>query len=148
MEMYFMQLTSNDFEDGSPIPDKCAYRNENASPHLSWENVPEGTKSLALICNDPDAPVGDWIHWLVHDIPPDTTVLPTGGTIPGIELQNDYGKSEWGGPAPPSGTHRYFFTLYALDVPALSGASPKNFRDLCESHKIESAQLMGTYTRR
>lgn len=142
-----MRLWSDDFREGEPIPDKCAYRKQNMSPHLAWDDVPEGTKSFALMCNDPDAPVGDWIHWLVHSIPPETRELKSGEQPPGVEEKNDFGENKWGGPAPPSGTHRYFFTLYALDVPRLDKASKSNFRELCEKHKIASAQTMGTYSR-
>ncbi len=143
-----MKLWSDDFEEGSPIPTRCAYRHENKSPHLAWDGVPDGTKSFALMCNDPDAPVGDWIHWLVHSIPADTREIPAGGPVPGVEIKNDFGTTGWGGPAPPSGTHRYFFTLYALDVPELAGASKDNFRKMCEEHKIASAQTMGTFSKR
>ena len=143
-----MRIWSNDFADGQPIPEHCAYQKDNLFPHLAWDDVPEGTISFALICNDPDAPVGDWIHWLVHGIPADVREISTGAPVPGTEEKNSWGKKEWGGPSPPSGTHRYFFTLYALDVPSLQGVSSKNFRDLCEKHKIGSAQTMGTYTKR
>ncbi len=143
-----MILLSNDFNNGEPIPDKCAYRLENTSPHLKWDEVPNGTKGFALICNDPDAPVGDWIHWLVHGIPADAREIPAGGPVPGEEIENDFGSRGWGGPAPPSGVHRYFFTLYALDVPKLDGVTKSNFRKLCEEHKIATAQLMGTYAKK
>ncbi len=142
-----MRLWSDDFREGESIPDKCAYRKQNMSPHLAWDDVPEGTESFALICNDPDAPVGDWIHWLVHAIPTETRELKSGEPPPGIQVKNDFGETKWGGPAPPSGTHRYFFTLYALNVPRLDGATKSNFRELCEKHKIASAQTMGTYSR-
>jgi len=143
-----MRLWSDDFKDGTPIPEKCAYRGKNLNPHLAWDEVPEGTRSFSLICNDPDAPVGDWIHWLVHSIPADIREVPPGGPVPGTHEKTNFGKAEWGGPAPPSGTHRYFFTLYALNVPDLQGADKRTFRDLCEKHKIESAQTMGIYAHR
>jgi Raf kinase inhibitor-like YbhB/YbcL family protein len=100
------------------------------------------------MCNDPDAPVGNWIHWLVHDIPPNVSAIPSGGPVPGVQLKNDFGDASWGGPAPPSGTHRYVFTLYALSVEHLTSANKRNLKDLCESKKIASAQLIGTYTRK
>jgi Raf kinase inhibitor-like YbhB/YbcL family protein len=143
-----VRLWSEDFKNGEPIPNKCAYRRDNVSPHLTWDDVPEGTKSFALICNDPDAPVGDWIHWLVYNIPSDTREISCGGPVPGLLEKNDFGIKDWGGPAPPSGTHRYYFTLYALKVTSLQGVSKRNFRDMCEQHKIDSAQIMGTYTRK
>lgn len=145
--MVTMRIWSNDFSEGQPIPEKCAYRNENLSPHLAWEDVPDGTKSLALICNDPDAPVGDWIHWLVHGIPAGVQEMTSGGRPPGVQVTNDFGISDWGGPAPPFGTHRYFFTLYALSVPALENVEKNNFQEMCENHKLESAQTIGTYTK-
>ncbi len=143
-----MRLWSDDFENGGPIPDRCAYRRDNLSPHLAWDDVPTGTASFALICNDPDAPVGDWIHWLVHAIPADVRELQAGKKPPGVEFKNDFGSVGWGGPAPPSGTHRYFFTIYALDVGRLDGVTKKNFRSLCEQHKLDSAQVMGTYSKK
>ena len=143
-----MKLWSNDFKEGAPLPDKCAYRKENLSPHLAWDDVPKDTKSFALICNDPDAPVGNWIHWLVHDIPPETRSIPTGGKVAGVELKNDFGVAKWGGPAPPSGTHRYVFTLYALKIKCLVSAQKSSMKRLCEEEKIASAQLTGTYTKK
>ncbi len=140
-----MRIYSEDFENGGRIPSKFGYRKENISPHIAWDNVPRGAKSLALLCNDPDAPVGDWIHWAVHSIDPSIKEIPKGGPVPGAELQNDYGKSGWGGPAPPSGVHRYFFTLYAIDVPRLEGVTKKDFKERCEEHKIDKAQFMGRY---
>ncbi|MFW9848058.1 MAG: YbhB/YbcL family Raf kinase inhibitor-like protein [Candidatus Thorarchaeota archaeon] len=140
-----MKVYSDDFEDGKTIPREFGYRTENISPHIGWEDIPIETKSLALLCNDPDAPAGDWIHWIVHSIDPSIKEIPKGGPIPGVELQNGFGRIGWGGPAPPSGTHRYFFTLYALDVPRLEGVSKKEFKDRCERHKIGKAQFMGTY---
>jgi len=143
-----MRIWSKDFSEGQPIPEKNAYRNKNLSPHLLWDGVPEGTKSLALICDDPDAPVGDWIHWLIHGIPVGVQELESGKKPPGLQVTNDFGIDDWGGPAPPFGTHRYFFTLYALTVPALEHVDKNNFREKCERTKIESAQTMGTYTKK
>ncbi|MBN2229315.1 MAG: YbhB/YbcL family Raf kinase inhibitor-like protein [Candidatus Thorarchaeota archaeon] len=143
-----MKLWSNDFEEGQPIPARCSYRNENINPHIGWDDAPENTQSFALICNDPDAPVGDWIHWLLHGIPSGIREIPSGGKVPGVEVQNDFGVCHWGGPAPPFGTHRYFFTIYALSVPALENVHKNNFRELCEKHKLAVAQTMGTYTRK
>ncbi|TFG12625.1 YbhB/YbcL family Raf kinase inhibitor-like protein [Candidatus Thorarchaeota archaeon] len=142
-----MELRSNDFNDSETIPDKCAYRKGNEIPHLAWDNVPAKAKSLALLCHDPDAPAGDWIHWMVHSIDPDVTEIPSGGPVPGVELENDFGEVGWGGPAPPSGTHRYFFKLYALDIPELKFVAKDNFTEKCENHKIEVGELMGTYTK-
>ncbi|TFG10306.1 YbhB/YbcL family Raf kinase inhibitor-like protein [Candidatus Thorarchaeota archaeon] len=142
-----MELRSDDFDHGGQIPDKCAYRNDNIHPHLEWSNVPEGTESFALIFNDPDAPAGNWLHWLVHSIPPEVRSIPEGESSRGVEVENDFGVTEYGGPAPPSGTHRYIFTLYALDVPRLEGVTKETFKDKCEEHMIESDRLMGTYSK-
>jgi Raf kinase inhibitor-like YbhB/YbcL family protein len=140
-----MRIYSEDFKDGKTIPREFGYRKENISPHIAWEGVPAETKSLALLCNDPDAPAGDWIHWIVHSIEPSVNEIPRGGPVPGEEMQNDFGKSGWGGPAPPSGTHRYFFTLYALNIPKLETMARKKFKETCEKHAIERARFMGTY---
>ncbi|MFW9957565.1 MAG: YbhB/YbcL family Raf kinase inhibitor-like protein [Candidatus Odinarchaeota archaeon] len=142
-----MRLWSNDFTEGQPIPDKCSYRHENKRPHLAWDDIPSETRSFSLICNDPDAPVGDWIHWLLHGIPSGVHEITPDGPIPGIQVENDFGIVDWGGPAPPYGTHRYIFSLYALKVPALENVDKNCFRELCEKHKIALAQTMGTYTR-
>ena len=143
-----MRLWSDDFSEGGTIPEECGYRNTNLRPHLAWDDVPEGTKSFALICNDPDAPAGDWIHLLVHGIPAGVHEIPGDCQMSGVGVKNDFGIETWGGPAPPFGTHRYFFTLYALDVPSLENVNKNNFRDLCEKHKIDTAQTMGKYTRK
>ncbi len=143
-----MRLWSKDFSEGGTIPEDCGYRSQNKRPHLAWDEVPEGTKSFALICNDPDAPMGDWIHFLVHGIPSAIRELPADGQVPGVLVKNDFGIDKWGGPAPPMGTHRYYFTLYALDISSLENIHKNNFREQCEKHKIESVQTMGKYTRK
>ena len=94
-----MKLISNDFKHNEKLDKKFSYRGENISPHLKWEEIPKDTKSFALSCNDPDAPVGDWIHWLIYNIPSSVNEIPQGGPISGIELENDYGKKGYGGPA-------------------------------------------------
>ncbi len=142
-----MRLISNDFESKGTIPRKFSCDGEDISPHLKWEDIPADTKSFALSCNDPDAPVGDWIHWVVHDIPADVSELSEGADVPGVEVINDFGKKEYGGPCPPGGTHRYFFRVYALDVESLSGVTKGNFKQVFRDHAIEEAELMGTYSR-
>jgi len=140
-----MKLTSNDFTHNKLLDAKFSYRRGNISPHLKWEDFPAKTKSFALSCNDPDAPVGDWIHWLICNISKEVTEIPQGGPVSGIELKNDYGQKGYGGPAPPSGTHRYFFTVYALDVEKLDDINKKNFKQKVKEHTIESAELIGLY---
>jgi len=140
-----MKLTSNDFKDNQLLDSKFSLRGGNKSPHLKWEKVPVNAKSFAISCNDPDAPAGDWIHWLVVNIPKTITEIHQGGPIPGEQLQTDFGKSGYGGPAPPSGTHRYIFKLYALDVDKVKGVNKKNFYEEMEDHTIMSAELVGLY---
>lgn len=142
-----MRLISNDFEQDGSIPTKFTCDGEDISPHLKWEDIPDGTESFAISCNDPDAPVGDWIHWVVHDIPATITELSEGAEAPGNEVTNDFGKTEYGGPCPPGGTHRYFFRVYALDTESLEGVTKNNFRDKFSQHAIEEAELMGKYSR-
>jgi len=140
-----MKLTSNDFKHNQLLDRKFSLREGNKSPHLKWEKAPPNAKSFAISCNDPDAPSGDWIHWLVVNIPKNVTEIPQGGPIPGDQLQNDFGKTGYGGPAPPSGTHRYIFKLYALDVDKIKGVNKKNFYEEMEDHTIMSAELVGLY---
>ena len=111
-----MRLTSAAFSDNAIIPMKHTCDDLDIPPPLHWEDVPEGTQSLALTLIDPDAPLS-WIHWLVYNIPADAHRIPEGGPVPtgSIEVRNDFGKEAYGGPCPPSGEHRYYFTLYALD---------------------------------
>ncbi|PVX27296.1 MAG: YbhB/YbcL family Raf kinase inhibitor-like protein [Candidatus Bathyarchaeum sp.] len=144
-----MKLKSKDFLDNGNIPSEFTCDGRNISPHLSWENVPDGTKSFALAVTDPDAPGGTWIHWLVHGISKELreieqASLPTGAE----EVQNDFGRTRYGGPCPPSGTHRYFFIIYALDTEHLEGVNKRNFFDKVEKHAIEKAEIKGLYKRR
>ncbi len=152
-----LTLTSPAFAEGRPIPTKHTGDGKDVSPPLQWGGVPDGTRSLALICDDPDAPVGTWVHWVLFNLPPTTTELPE--NVPPAENvangakqgQNDFRHLGYGGPAPPPGEpHRYFFKLYALDceVALRPGATTK--RDLAkamEGHVLAEGQLMGTYQR-
>ncbi len=140
-----MKLSSNDFKNNEMLDKKFSFRADNISPHLKWEETPRIAKSFAISCNDPDAPVGDWIHWLVHDISVNVEEIPQGGPVPGIEIENDYRKQGYGGPAPPSGTHRYFFRVYALDIEELEGVTKNNFIEKVNEHTIESAEIIGLY---
>jgi Raf kinase inhibitor-like YbhB/YbcL family protein len=143
-----LRLWSDDFTEGQSIPDHCALENENTSPHLAWEGVPAGTRSFALVCIDPDARKKGRLHWLVHGIPFEVREVSSGAPVPGTEVENDFEKAAWCGPAPRSGTHRYIFTLYALGVPSLEGARKTNFKKLCEKHNIGSAETIGVYSKR
>jgi len=150
-----IQITSPVFEDGGAIPGKYTCDDLDVSPPLEWTNVPEGTKTIAIICDDPDAPMRTWIHWVIFNIPGDVTRLPE-NVPPEKELENgarqgmnDFHKVGYGGPCPPSGTHRYFFKIYALDsvldLPA--GASKSHLMIAMEGHVLTESHVMGTYAR-
>jgi Raf kinase inhibitor-like YbhB/YbcL family protein len=151
-----MEIQSNAFKNGETIPKKYTCEAEDVSPQLSWTPAPEGTKTLALICDDPDAPVGTWVHWVLFNIPADTTELPEGvpdgdqvlgGAIHG---RNDFGNLGYGGPCPPPGpAHRYFFKLYALDIELTleAGAVKDDVMQAMETHILAKGELMGQYGR-
>jgi Raf kinase inhibitor-like YbhB/YbcL family protein len=144
-----MKITSKDFSHNQPIPSVHTCDGKDLSPQLAWSGVPEGTKSLALSCIDPDAPRGDFIHWLICNIPAATTEIPQGGPLPAgaQEVGNDFGKKPYGGPCPPSGTHRYFFTIYALKVSDLGSPDKNDFLTKVRENEIASAEIIGLYTR-
>jgi Raf kinase inhibitor-like YbhB/YbcL family protein len=140
-----MKLISKDFKHNELMDSKFSYRKGNVSPHIKWEDAPPDTKSYAISCDDPDAPVGDWIHWIICNIPQDVNEIPQGGPIPGTELKNDYGQKGYGGPAPPSGTHRYFFRVFALNTEKLDDINKRNFMQKVKDHTIDSAEIIGLY---
>jgi len=148
-----MKLTSNSFREGQPIPRGYTCDGANVSPPLEWSSVPKSTKTLALIVDDPDAPAGTWVHWVLYNLPAEnigiiestpTTETLTGG---GIQGMNDFKKIGYGGPCPPSGTHRYFFKIYALDaeLPLKPGSTKADLENAMTGHVLAQAQLMGTY---
>ncbi|MBI2139121.1 YbhB/YbcL family Raf kinase inhibitor-like protein [Candidatus Woesearchaeota archaeon] len=139
-----MELHSISFKHGGSIPSKFTCQGENINPQLGWVEAPHGTKSFALIVDDPDAPIGTWVHWLVKDIPLETMEIKE-DSVPGNEVMNSFGKKEWGGPCPPSGTHRYFFKLYALNVESFEAKSSAEFYAMVDRLKIGEGVLMGTY---
>lgn len=148
-------ITSSAFTEGAMIPKKHTCDAEDISPDLKWSGVPQGAKSLALICDDPDAPVGTWVHWVLFNIPPDITALQAG--IPADATlkngarhgKNDFRKLGYGGPCPPGGTHRYYFKLYALDTVLTleSGSTKAQLLAAMKGHLLAEGQLMGTYKR-
>ena len=146
-----LQITSPVFPQNGMIPSKFTCDGANVSPTLSIADIPEKTRSLALIVDDPDAPKGTWVHWVVWNIGPGTTDIPA-NSVPGGALQgtNDFGKQSYGGPCPPSGTHRYFFKLYALDIPLSlkSGATKAQLEEAMKGHVLEKAEMIGLYRRR
>lgn len=145
-----MRIISPDFEPDQPIPAVFTCEGKDISPALVWENIPDGTKSLALICEDPDAPRGLWVHWIVVNIPADCRGIPQGGPLPkgSLEIRNDFGRTAWGGPCPPSGTHRYFFKLFALNVSKLEKITRRNYAVEIKKHLLAEARVMGTYRRK
>jgi Raf kinase inhibitor-like YbhB/YbcL family protein len=143
-------IRSPAFEHGRPIPVRFTDDGEDVNPELQLAGVPAAAKSLALIMDDPDAPMGTWVHWVVWGISPEDTVIPEDGLPAGAaEGLNSWGRSGYGGPAPPSGTHRYFFKAYALDttLELPSTATKKELEAAMEGHVIARAQIMGTYSR-
>lgn len=144
-----MQLSSRAFENNSPIPSKYTCDGENISPPLAWNLLPAGTKSLALVVDDPDAPNGDWVHWTLWDIV-DTGLIEEGTAPPhAIQGLTSFNTLGYGGPCPPSGTHHYHFKLYALDT--VLGLYPaKTKKDLeaaMQGHILDQAELVGLYVR-
>ena len=143
-EVKEMKITSSDFNEGEMIPAKFTCQGEDINPQLSWDDVPSDVKSFVLIVDDPDAPVGTWVHWLVKDIPASLREIAQ-NSVPGTQVVNSFGKEDYGGPCPPSGVHRYFFRLYALDVETFSASGKADFYKLVEEHAIAKVELMGTY---
>lgn len=153
--VYNMKVSSNSFQNNTLMPLENAYMacgGKNLSPDLKWEDIPEGTKSFAIIVHDPDAPrVNGWYHWLVVDIPADKTSVEKGEKIAGArELRNDFQETNYGGPCPPSGQHRYNFVVYALDVENLDVSDsdlPVNVEQKVMEHSIDKGVLTGLYKR-
>lgn len=142
-----MKMTSPDFKNNEMIPKKFTCDGENVSPGLVIEGIPGQAKSLALIVDDPDAPMGTWVHWVVYDMPPASRIGQN--SAPGKQGTNDFGKRNYGGPCPPSGTHRYFFKIFALDamLNVKEGLSKKELEHSLQGHIVEKAELVGLYKR-
>lgn len=152
-----MMLTSQAFSPGHAIPKKYTCEGSDLSPPLSWSGAPPGTRSFALIVDDPDAPDPaapkmTWVHWVLHNIPPQTSSLAEGASsaaLPAgsIEGRNDFKRVKFGGPCPPVGRHRYYFKLYALDValPAGKALDKPALEAAMQGHVLAHAELMGTY---
>jgi len=151
------ELISTAFEQGEPMPVKYSCDGDDISPSLAWGDPPSGTQSLALIMDDPDAPGGIWVHWVLFNIPPDLRELEEDLPITGKNQdpnaiffgENSWGRIGYGGPCPPSGTHRYFFKLYALDmkINLLPGATKQEILNAMDGHILAETELMGTYSR-
>lgn len=140
-----MKITSPNFKDNEFIPKKFTCEGEDVNPALIIEGIPEEAKSLALIVDDPDAPMGTWVHWVVYDIPVVDRIEEN--SIPGKQGINDFGRRDYGGPCPPSGTHRYFFKIYALDemLNLKEGVSKRELERIIQGHILEKAELIGLY---
>ncbi len=153
-------LTSSNFQHNQPIPAKHSCEGQDLSPTLKWDGVPSATKSFALICDDPDAPVGSWVHWVIYGIPANTTELPEsvaktdtvaaqGNAKQGM---NDFGRVGYGGPCPPRGhgAHHYHFRLYALDTELSlpTRATRRQLESAMKGHILAQAELVGTYERK
>ena len=155
-----LSLTSTAFEPGGAIPAAYTCQGRDISVPLAWSGLPAGTRSLALIVDDPDAPdpaapTMTWVHWVLYNIPPAATGLPEAVTphaLPAgtLEGRNDWGRTGYGGPCPPVGRHRYFFKLYALDVvlPDLGQPDKRRLERAMKGHVLAQQELIGTYAKR
>jgi hypothetical protein len=143
-----MRLTSPAFGNNEFIPQKFTCEGEDINPQLVMEDIPEGTQSLALIVDDPDAPMGTFVHWVVYNIPPISRIDED--SIPGKQGENDFGKRNYGGPCPPSGTHRYFFKVYALGTKLglEEGGSKRTLEKAMQGHILEKTELIGLYRKK
>jgi Raf kinase inhibitor-like YbhB/YbcL family protein len=150
-----IKLTSTAFKEGQPIPRTYTCDGVNVSPPLEWSGVPKTAKTVAIICDDTDAPAGTWAHWVLYNLPADNIGLvenlPASEKLVagGFQGMNDFPKIGYGGPCPPSGTHHYYFKIYALDseLPLPAGATKAETMKAMEGHIILQGQLMGTYSR-
>lgn len=152
MHLGDLTITTPAFEHGAPIPTRHTTEGDDVSPELAWSNVPEGTRQLALVCHDPDAPLTHgFTHWVLYGIPADATGIPEDGGGQFVQGTNDFGKEAFGGPAPPPGhgTHHYFFHLYALDaaIDAGPGLNRAELLERIDDHIIEQARVVGTFQR-
>ena len=152
-----LKLTSSAFQQGGSIPSQYTCEGQDISPPLAWSGLPDNAKSVAMIVDDPDAPDPAkpqrvYVHWVVYNIPAETTSLPENASKRGLQAgvvqgKNDWGKAEYGGPCPPIGRHRYFFKLYALDttISGLRVATKADLERAMKGHILDSGELMGTY---
>jgi len=141
-----MKLTSSEFGHNKSIPKKFTCQGEDVSPELNVDQVPDSAQSLALIVEDPDAPGKTFDHWVSYDIPADMRTIPEGAT-PGTEGANDFGRTGYGGPCPPTGTHRYFFKVFALDerLDLPEGLGKHDVQRAIQDHIVDQAELVGLY---
>ncbi len=140
-----MNVTSPAFAHNTTIPQKYTCQGKDINPPLTISNIPEGTISLALIIDDPDAPIRTWDHWIIWNIKPKEEIKEN--STPGIQGKNSWGRQDYGGPCPPSGTHRYFFKLYAIDstIDLPAGSTKTDLEARMKGHILEQAELIGLY---
>jgi Raf kinase inhibitor-like YbhB/YbcL family protein len=154
----FLELKSDAFVSGQSIPAKYSCIGKNISPALTWNEPPAGTQSFALIMEDPDAPMGTWVHWVLSNIPVDRRGLEEAVPVTGKNIantngifvgKNSSGNIGYDGPCPPSGTHRYYFRLYALDIQIglLPGAAKEDVLREMDGHVLAQAELLGTFSK-
>jgi len=143
-----LKITSQAFENNGVIPIKYTCDGEDVNPPLNIEGVPEKVKSLVLIVDDPDAPMGTWVHWVVWNIPPTARIEEK--SVPGVEGMNTFKRHSYGGPCPPFGTHRYFFKVYALDskLDLNTNSSKKDVERAIEGHVLAKGEIIGLYSRK
>jgi Raf kinase inhibitor-like YbhB/YbcL family protein len=156
MRMDTIVMTSTAFKDKAPIPSAHTCDGADVSPPLTWSSIPAAGKSIVLIVDDPDAPMGTWVHWVVYDLPPSLVSLeeniPKTDTVPGGGKQgrNDFKRVGYNGPCPPGGTHRYFFKIYALDtmLNLPSGKTKQEVEKAMKGHIVGKGELVGTYKKK
>jgi Raf kinase inhibitor-like YbhB/YbcL family protein len=145
-----MKITSSAFQEGGNIPSKFTCDGGDSSPPLQIAEIPSGAKSLVLVVDDPDAPSGLFTHWIVWNISPQTNAIAEGSAPKGVQGTSDFGKSDYGGPCPPSGTHRYYFKIFALDreLNLPSGTKRNQLDAAMKGHVVAQGELMGRYSRK
>lgn len=147
--MASLKVSSPAFASKASIPARFTCDGANVSPELHIEGIPKDSKSLVLIVDDPDAPSGTWTHWVVFDIPPNTSIIDQ-DSVPGVQGLNDFKVTDYRGPCPPSGSHRYFFRVFALDAKLNlnRGASRKSVEAAMKGHVVAQGELYGVYQRK
>lgn len=140
-----MKITSPEFKNNEAIPQKFTCEGKDINPAFFIEGIPAGTKTLALIMDDPDAPMGTWVHWVVYNIAPVPRIEED--SVPGKQCLNNFRRESYGGPCPPSGMHRYFFKIYALDTELnlAKGATKGALEQAMQGHILDKAELIGLY---
>jgi len=143
-----LRITSLAFQNNGLIPAKYTCDEDDVNPPLNIEGIPREAKSLVLIVDDPDAPMGTWVHWVVWNIPPKERIEEN--SVPGVEGLNDSRKHSYAGPCPPSGTHRYFFKIYALDakLDLITNSRKEDVENAMEGHILARGEIVGLYRRR